>query len=328
MHAVIVAGGSGTRLRPLTDSTPKPMIEFMGQPYLLSLLRRLADAGCTRVDLLVGDQAAPFEPLREAAADLGLTVEIAAEEQPLDTAGAARRLLRGSGETSVIVCNGDILTDLDYAGLRRRHERSGAVCTLALTCVEDTSSFGVVVCDGAGRVRQFLEKPAPGMTTARTINAGTYVLNADAFEPFPGTGPLSFERDVFPGLLAAGLPLDGIVLDGHWQDLGTPQRFRDGHWAVLSRHCAWPWPPGLEQAGSGIALHRSATIGPGAQLEAPAIIGAGAEVGPEARVQDAVVMRGARIGAGAVVRAAILGPGSVIEPDAKVGPDAVVVAGG
>ena len=326
MRAVVLAGGGGTRLRPLTAATPKPMIEFMGQAYAVGLLRRLAAAGINHLDLLVGQRSEDFAELVAAGRDLDVDVQILTEDAPLDTAGAARRLLRGSGEQNVLICNGDVLTDLDYRDLSERHRISGALVTLALTRVHDTSSFGVIECDADDVVRRFIEKPPAGTTTADTINAGTYVLNAQAFDPFPGNGPLSFERTVFPGLLGAGAVLRGHASDAHWQDLGTPTRFRDGHRAVLEGRCDWPVAEGFARPGGALAIHQTATVDDRAKLEDPVIIGAGAHVGSEAHLNDVVVLRGAQIGPGASVRSAILGPSSVIPANAQIGPEAVVVA--
>ena len=326
MRAVVLAGGGGTRLRPLTNSVPKPMVEFMGQPYAIGLLRRLAAAGVERLDLLVGQRSDHFADLVAAGRAHGVEVTVLTEDRPLDTAGAARRLLRGCGETDVLVCNGDVLTDLDYADLVARHRASGALVTLALTRVEDTSSFGVIECDDDGGVRRFIEKPPPGTTSADTINAGTYVLDAAAFDPFPGDGPLSFERAVFPGLLEAGLPLRGVPSDAHWQDLGTPARFRDGHRAVLEGRCDWPLAEGMAPRPVGaVAVHASAVVGDGCKLEEPVTVGAHAHIGTGAHLHDTVVLRGARVGAGAVVHSAIIGPGAEVPPHTRLGPDAVVV---
>lgn len=327
MRAVILAGGGGTRLRPLTNATPKPMVEFMGQPYAVGLLRRLAAAGVDRMDLLVGRAGAAFDPLVAAGRPLGVDVTVLTEERPLDTAGAARRLLRDTGERDVLVCNGDQLTDLDYADLVARHRKASATATLALTRVTDTSSFGVIECTPDGTVQRFIEKPPPGTTTADTINAGTYVLNADAFAPFAGDGPLSFERDVFPGLLAAGALLHGEPYDCHWQDLGTPSRVLGGHRAVLAGDCRWPLPDGLDLRDD-IAVHRTAVVDATARLDAGTVIGAGARVGATATLRGTVVHAGASVGAGASLVDSIVGPGAVIAESSVVGPGAVLVAAG
>jgi mannose-1-phosphate guanylyltransferase len=325
MRAVVLAGGGGTRLRPLTNTTPKPLVEFMGQPYAVGLLRRLATAGVDHLDVLVGQRSDDYTDLITAGRDLGVQVAVLTEDQPLDTAGAARRLLRGSGERDVLVCNGDILTDLDYAALVACHRRHGAVATLSLTRVGDTSSFGVIECDD-GVVARFIEKPPPGTTDADTINAGTYVLDASAFDPFPEDGPLSFERAVFPGLLVAGALVCGEPSTAHWQDLGTPERYRAGHRAVLEGRCAWPVAAHLDLGAGAVAVSTSAVIAEDAKLEEPVTVGADVLVGAGAHLHDAVVLRGARIGEGAIVQSAIIGPGAVVAAGTQVGPDAIVVA--
>jgi mannose-1-phosphate guanylyltransferase len=301
------------------------MVEFMGHPYAVGLLRRLAAAGVDHLDMLVGQSSDDYTALVAAGRDLGVEVAVLTEDQPLDTAGAARRLLRGSGERDVLVCNGDVLTDLDYAALVADHQRQDVVATLALTRVSDTSSFGVIECQD-GAVQRFIEKPPPGRTDADTINAGTYVLDASAFDPFPGDGPLSFEREVFPGLLAARAPIRGVASSAHWQDLGTPVRYRAGHRAVLEGLCAWPIAEHLELGNGAVAVSTSAAIADDAELEEPVTIGAGVRVGVGAHLHDAVVLRGARIGDGAIVHSAIIGPGAVVRPGTQVGPEAIAVA--
>lgn len=324
MHAVILAGGKGTRLRPLTDTRPKPLLPFMGEPFAVGLLRRLAAAGCDRATFLVGADAAPWEGL---AID-GLPVEVVTEDTPLDTAGAARRLLRDAGaDGPVLVCNGDILTDLDFGELLAAHDAADATATLALTRVSDTASFGVVECGDDGRVRRFVEKPPPGTVDADTVNAGTYVLAADAFDAFPGDGPLSFERTVFPGLLDAGAVLVGMPSPAHWQDLGTPERYLAGHRAVLHGDCDWPPADGLQLVDGPSAVHATAAVDPAADVGVGVVIGPGCVVEAGARIADAVLHAGVSVGAEAQVRGAILARGAVVGAGAVVGPDAVLADG-
>ncbi|MEX2619007.1 MAG: NDP-sugar synthase [Egibacteraceae bacterium] len=322
MHAVILAGGKGTRLRPLTDTRPKPLLPFMGEPFAVGLLRRLAEVGCDRATFLVGADATPWRGLE---AD-GVDVTVVTEETPLDTAGAARRLLGAGADGPVLVCNGDILTDLDFAELLAAHEQADAAATLALTRVGDTTSFGVVVCDDDGVVRDFVEKPAPGTVDADTVNAGTYVLAPDVFAGFPGDGPLSFERAVFPGLLDAGARLLGVVSDAHWQDLGTPERYLAGHRAVLEGRCAWPLGAGLRLQGA-TGVHSSAQVDPTADVGPGVVVGPDCTVGPGARLADAVLHAGVAVGAEVQVRGAIVGPGARIGATAVVGPDVVLADG-
>ena len=324
MRAVILAGGKGTRLRPLTDTRPKPLLPFAGDPFAAGLLRRLGAVGCTHATFLVGQEGTPFAPLRALGAALGIAVDVVTEPQPLDTAGAARDLLAGSHDGPFVVCNGDILTDLDYGDLLAAHRAAGATATLALTRVEDTSAFGVVDVDADGRVRRFVEKPAPGTLAADTVNAGTYVLDASAFDFSPPEGPLSFERAVFPGLLDRGAVVLGVVSDAFWMDLGTPDRYLRGHRAVLTGRCDWPQGEGFDRDGS-VLVHRDARVAGDATLTdcvcvgPRALIAAGATVSGSAIFEDAVVGEGARltdsiVGEGAQIPAGADVSGAVVPP--------------
>jgi NDP-sugar pyrophosphorylase family protein len=326
MRAVILAGGKGTRLRPLTDTRPKPLVPFMGEPYAAGLLRRLAEVGVDRVSFLIAQDPEPFAALDLVARTLRMEVEALTEEVPLDTAGAARRLLREHDDGPVLVCNGDVLTDLDLGGLVATHVDAGARATIALTRVEDTSSFGVVVCDEARRVQRFVEKPAPGTIADDTVNAGTYVLSPGAFDGFPGDGPLSFERDVFPGLLEAGEVVLGYPDDAHWADLGTPQRYLDGTMAVLEGRCEWPPAPGMVATGTSAQAHAEAEV-EGADLGAGVVVGRGCVVAPGVRLTDTVLFDEVEVGPEAVLDGAIVGEGAVIGRGARLGPGTVVADG-
>ncbi|MGH3666032.1 MAG: sugar phosphate nucleotidyltransferase [Egibacteraceae bacterium] len=328
MHAVILAGGKGTRLRPLTDARPKPLVPFVGDPFAAGLLRRLVVAGCTGATFLVGRDAGPFAPLRTVGADLGIAVDVVAEPVPLDTAGAARDLLRGDGVPAgdpILVCNGDVLTDLDYAALIAAHQTAGAVATLALTRVDDPSSFGVIECDGT-RVERFVEKPPPGTAVANTVNAGTYALDASAFDGFSSSGPLSFERDVFPDLLAAGTVLSAYTSDAYWQDLGTLQRYLAGHAAVLDGRCSWPLSDAYERRSGSVLVHPRARVHATATLVRDVVVGPDARVGPAALLDTTAVFAGATVGAGAKVVDSVVDTGAAVAAGAQIGPQAVVAA--
>ena len=326
MHAVVLAGGKGTRLRPLTDTRPKPLLPFVGDPFAVGLLRRLTQAGVNAVTFLVGDDAAPWSGLRDAVD--GVRVRVVTEEVPLDTAGAARRLFHEGGvDGPVLVCNGDICTDVDLGAALAAHEAAGATATIVLTRVVDTSAFGVVVRDAAGLVERFVEKPPPGTIDENTVNAGTYILAPEAFAGLPGDGPLSFERKVFPGLVEAGRVVLGVDLPAYWQDLGTPARYLDGHRDVLEGRCAWPVGEGLETRAPGVLVHATAEVDPAGTLEAPVVVGAHARVGARAVVGDAVLHARAVVEAGATVRRSILGEGARI-PEGFVVPPGTVLGDG
>ncbi|MEX1177474.1 MAG: NDP-sugar synthase [Nitriliruptor sp.] len=360
-EACIVAGGAGTRLRPLTATTPKPLLPFCGVPFLAGVLERLAGVGVERVLLVVGADPSPFEVLRDGARELGIDLEAVPEPEPLDTAGGVRAALdRMSG--TFLVLNGDILTDVPLAPVIDAHRAAGAAATLVLTRVEDTSSFGVCVREG-DRITAFVEKPAPGELPGQdAVNAGTYVLEPEAlarFEP----GRLSFERDVFPGLVADGLHVEGYVSGAVWADLGTPGRYLAGHRLALGGALAWPPLEAVPDRGGGVRIADDVHLAPGTRLVGPLLlrpgvrVGAGARVGPHvvagdrtvigpgADVTDSVLAddvvidgdtsvagllagRGARVGSGTVLgRDVVLGDGVTLEPGSRV-PDGARIPGG
>jgi len=353
--ALIVAGGRGTRLLPLTTHLPKPMLAFCGAPFLAGLARRLGAAGIERVGLVVGADTAPFLPLVELLAPHGLEVSIVPEPTPLDTAGGVRAAVSGLDEP-VLVLNGDVLSDLDVRALCASHAATGATATIALTRVPDTATFGVCVLEG-DRITAFVEKPAPGTLPGHdTVNAGAYVLAAGALDRF-AEGSLSFERVVFPTLLADGERLTGYVHDGVWTDLGTPDRFLTGQRLVLDGAMAWPPLDDLADLGArdgrpahaGVLVGRDVRIAADVRLDPPVVlgdgvsIGSGAAVGPYvvaapgvsvgdgADVSESLLSDGAVVAQGAVLGEALLAPGARVAPGAHVsgpvaGPDPVPMA--
>lgn len=321
--AMIVAGGQGTRLRPLTLTTPKPLLPVCGLPFLSGVIRNLAAIGIERVLLVVGRDPSPFMVLRDDAAAVGVTVEAVPEPEPLDTAGGVRAALEHIRGT-FLVLNGDILTGLDLAHLIDAHRTSRAMATLALTRVEDTSAFGVCVLDGA-RIVGFVEKPAPGSLPGQdAVNAGTYVLEPETLARFPH-GRLSFEQQVFPTLVEDGEHVQGVVSDAVWADLGTPRRFLDGQRTVLDGEIEWPMPtptlagtddahrrtdievaPSVEIQGP-VSLLPGTTIAAGAVVGPHVVIGPDSSVGPATRIRDSLLLDGCVIGADVELDGALLG---------------------
>lgn len=338
--AMIVAGGRGTRLLPFTTSIPKPMLPFCGAPFLEGVGRRLAAQGVQRLLLVVGADPAPFDPLIAALSATGVRVEMVPEPTPLDTAGGVRRASLGLDEP-FFVLNGDILSDLDVTALASHHHAQGAAISLALTRVEDTSAYGVCVCEG-GRIIAFVEKPAPGTLPGQdAINAGTYLIEPGVLESFPD-GPLSFERTVFPELLVRGRVVGGLVTAGVWSDLGTPERLLDGQRIVLDGGSDWPVATELVERSPGVHVARSATIDPDARLVGPVRIGPGcavaamAQVGPHtvleadvdvasgAHVSGSLLASGVRVGAYAVLDRALVATGARIGEHARLAAHAVL----
>lgn len=329
--AMVVAGGRGTRLRPLTDGRPKPLLPLAGEPFLQGVVHRLAAVGVRRVFLVVGTDTAPFRVLEAPAAALGVEIVGVPEPRPLDTAGGVRAAIdRVDGPTFVL--NGDVLTDIDLAAMADHHARTGADVTISLTEVSDTSSYGVCVREGT-RIVDFVEKPAPGtLPGQRGVNAGTYLLRPDALDRFDH-GPLSFERTVFPGILADGGHVEGFAWDGVWADLGTPDRYRRGHRLVLSGAMDWPSLSAVAPDGEGVRVAPGARVDPGARLVGPCLVLAGAVVAADARIgPDVVVGRGGVVQRGAALRDSVLlddvEVGAGVEAEGLVaGAGAVVAAG-
>ncbi|MBW4716230.1 sugar phosphate nucleotidyltransferase [Saccharothrix obliqua] len=324
VEAVVLVGGRGTRLRPLTLSAPKPMLPTAGVPFLTHLLSRIREAGIRHVVLGTSYKAEVFQEHFGDGSALGLELEYVVEDVPLDTAGAIRNVAHKLRERDVMVFNGDILSGVDLRGVLATHRESAADVTLHLVKVEDPRRFGCVPTDAEGRVTAFLEKTENPPTDQ--INAGCYVFRREVVEGIPAGRPVSVERETFPGLLAAGARLQGHVDASYWLDLGTPAAFVRGS-ADLVRgvapSAALPAPageavvlPGARVAGDAVVTG-GATIGAGCTVAAGAVVdGAvlfdGAVVGEGARVERSVLGANALVQAGAVVADAVIGDNAVI----------------
>jgi len=307
VEAVVLVGGKGTRLRPLTLSAPKPMLPTAGVPFLTHLLSRIKAAGIDHVILGTSYQAEVFSEHFGDGAALGLELEYVVEDEPLGTGGAignVRHLLRGD---TAMIFNGDILTGCDLTGLLDEHRRSAADVTLHLTTVDDPKAFGCVPTDADGRVTAFLEKDPNPVTDQ--INAGTYVFSRAVVESIPSGRPVSVERETFPGLLAGGARVCGYLDTSYWRDLGKPADFVAGS-ADLVRGIA---PTAALPGAVGEAL-----VLPGAKVDPSAVLTGGCTVGRDcvieagAVIDGAVLFDGVRVGADATVRASIVGRDAVV----------------
>ena len=301
MKAVILVGGFGTRLRPLTLSVPKQMLPMGGVTMLQRVVEHLGGLGVEEVVLSLGYQPEVF--LREFPDGevAGVPVRYAVEPEPLDTGGAIAFAARAADiDSTFLALNGDVLTDLDVGELWRSHQGSGGAATIALTEVDDPSRYGVVPLDGDGRVEAFIEKPEPGTAPTHWINAGTYVLEPEVLDLVPPGARRSIEREIFPELVAQGR-LYGVQAASYWIDAGTPEAYLQAHLDLLD---------GLRGSFEP-AIHESARIDAGAIVKRSAI-GPGVIVASGAQVEDSVVMAGARISAGATVQRSIIGARSVV----------------
>lgn len=314
MQAIVLVGGEGTRLRPLTSDVPKPAVTLVDRPFLAYAIEWLAAHGVTEVVLACG-----FLPdvLREALRDeeqrAGVRITYVAEPEPLGTAGAIRFAADSLGDRlddRFFALNGDVLADLDLSALLRAHEERGASATIGLHPVEDSSAYGLVSCDGDGRVLEFTEKT--GKAVPGEINAGAYVLQRPVLDLIPPGQAVSIEREVFPRLIGEGLC--GLLLDGYWMDIGTPERYLQASWDILEGTVETrvkPTAPGLF-VGEGAEIDAEADVGP------RAVVAGGCRVERGATVSDSVLLDGCIVGRDALVRDSILAPGATVEPGAQL----------
>ncbi|MEU4799592.1 NDP-sugar synthase [Streptomyces sp. NPDC023327] len=332
-EAILLVGGKGTRLRPLTVHTPKPMVPAAGVPFLTHQLARARAAGVEHIVLATSYLAEVFEPYFGDGSALGLHIEYVTETEPLGTGGAIRnvasRLRSGPGEP-VLIFNGDILTGLDIRALVATHETSGADVSLHLTRVADPRAYGLVPTDTTGRVTAFLEKPqTPEEIVTDQINAGAYVFRRSVIDTIPEGRPVSVERETFPDLLSRGAHLQGMVDSTYWLDLGTPQAFVRGSADLVLGRAPSPAVPG--RRGESLVLP-TASVAPDAKLTGGTVIGENARVGEGARIRGSAVLAGAVVEPGAVITDSLVGvharvgaravlTGAVIGDGASVGAD-------
>jgi mannose-1-phosphate guanylyltransferase len=310
MRAVVLVGGFGTRLRPLTLSTPKQMLPVAGRPMIEDVLEHLSRHGVDEVVLSLGYKPDAFLAAYPDAACAGVRLVYAVEPEPLDTAGAIAFAARHAGiDERFVVVNGDVLTDLDLSALVAFHDRAGAEGTIALTKVDDPSQFGVVPTDADGRVLAFVEKPPRDEAPTDLINAGFYVLEAAFLERVPAGCRVNIERETFPAMVAEGT-LYARSDPAYWLDVGTPERLLQASLDVLAGVRASAPVEGALVCGAGAVDDGAVVI--------RSVVGDGAHVQAGARVEDSVLLPGAVVEAGAVVRRSIVGAGAVVAAGSSV----------
>ncbi len=339
MQAVILVGGLGTRLRPLTSNRPKPMIPLVNQSFIEQMLGNLRDQGITEAILAVQYLADQFRAALGDGSRLGMSVQIVEEPEPRGTAGAVKQvahLLKGT----TFVFNGDVLTDLDLQKMLAFHRAKSSKLTIALTPVEDPTSFGLVETNEDGRIRRFLEKPRADEVTTNMINAGTYILEPDVFQHVPADTFWMFERGLFPDMLRHGEPMYGYPDDSYWTDIGKPHTYLEVHHDILMGKVRYQFR-GTEMShrvwhGEGVQIDPSAQVkGPvvlgdgvvvqaGARITGPTVIGANCQIGPDAQIEGAVLWEGVHVQAGAIIERAVVGRGATIGPKAHVDDGAIL----
>jgi mannose-1-phosphate guanylyltransferase len=296
MRAVVLVGGFGTRLRPLTLTTPKPMLPVGHVPIIERLVDNLSKGGVTEVTLALGFKPEPFVEAFPSGECNGVALRYAVEPEPLDTAGAIRFAADFSGiDDTFVVANGDVLTDLDIAALIDFHRGKSAEATIHLIGVEDPSAFGVVATDEHGRVERFVEKPAPGTAPSNQINGGTYVLEPSVLQRIPARRKVSIERVVFPEVVAGGR-LYAMATDDYWIDAGNPALYLQANLDLLD---------GTRRHHPCVGVHRDADVDPTASVTG-SIVAATATIGAQATVTGSVLLPGAVIGDRAVVTNSVI----------------------
>ena len=331
--AVILVGGQGTRLQPLTFYLPKPMLPVLNRPFLEHTISYLKGYG-------VGDITLALSYLPEAIRDclgdgsrMGVSLNYAVEDDPLGTAGAVKNAERYLDSTFAVL-NGDIFTDLDITGMFAFHRSRGAKVTIALSWVDDPSAFGVVETDSDGRVKCFTEKPSPEHITSHWINAGTYIVEPEVLEHIPPNRRYMFERGLFPLLLELGEPVYGYPDSGYWLDMGTPEKYLRLNFDLLLNKVSSYLMPGLD--GKSLSCEKDVAISPsagvtgpvvigsgvridwGASVTGPVVIGAGCCLGEGAMVEQAVLWDGVNVGVGAMLKRCIVGAGCAIADGEQV----------
>lgn len=297
---MILAGGQGTRLRPLTLTRPKPVVPLLNRPFLAYQLALLRQHGVT--DVILACSYRP-EEVRAALGEAtgGVRLRYVVEQEPLGTGGGVRNAA-DLAHGIVFVLNGDVLTDADLTAMRHLHEARGASVTILLTRVSDPRAYGLVETEADGRLRRFREKPgADQPITTDTVNAGIYLLDAELLRRMPADRPVSIEREFFPTLIADGVPCFGWSSPAYWRDIGSPEAYRLAQMDLLAERVRTPLPPPGERRGGAWMAGRLRRA-PEARIEGPAVLG-----------EDVVLESGAHVGP-----AAVLGPGSRVGPRARV----------
>jgi mannose-1-phosphate guanylyltransferase len=335
MNAVILVGGGGTRLRPLTYGVPKALLPVLNRPLITHLLANLRRAGVDRVVFAANAAEKRIEAALGDGADLGLDISYSYEETPLGSGLAVKQAARAF-DRAFLVCNGDVITDLDIEALTERHRDEGATVSIALARVDDPSAYGVAELDGRDRITRFVEKPPRGEATSNWVNAGTWVFEPEVLDHIADERmDRSVEQLVFPALIAEGLIIQGYRSDAYWMDVGTADRYRQLHedllmgliptWLPLDlaegRPCLGEgtevWP--TANVSGRMLIGERCRIGGLAQVSGPGVIGDGCDVHEKAIVDRSILWSGVKIGAGAIVHNSIIGK------DCWIGDEAVVV---
>ncbi|HWG09683.1 MAG TPA: NDP-sugar synthase [Solirubrobacteraceae bacterium] len=338
MQAVILVGGEGTRLRPLTSTVPKPVVPLVDRPFISFMLEWLKQHGVDDVIMSCGFLATSVRNVLGDGSGLGIRLRFVEEPDPRGTAGALK-FAASMLDERFLMLNGDVLTDIDLSAQIAQHERTGAKATLALVPVADPSAYGLVHLEEDRSVRDFVEKPSPDAIDTNLISAGAYVLEREVLDLVAPERNVSIEREVWPQLIGKGL--FGFPAESYWLDIGTPERYLQGTFDIIEgnvrtavgERLGSDWlaiDPGAQTNGRVIppaVLERGVTVGEGAQVGSLVVLGEDVSVGAHATVERAVILKGAEIGEGATLRDCIVAAGCRIGARTTIGGGAVLGEG-
>jgi mannose-1-phosphate guanylyltransferase len=339
--AVVLVGGGGTRLRPLTYAVPKPLIPVLNRPLITHLIENLRRHGVEHIVLAASAGDRRIEAALGDGAQCGVALSYSYEAEPLGSGLAVKQAAKDFDE-AFFVCNGDVITNVDLTSMARRHRESGATMSIFLAPVEDPSSYGIADLDETGKITRFVEKPPPGRAPSNLGNAGTWLFEPEVLDQIPDEKmDGSIERLVMPTLIAEDRLVLGYPSDAYWMDVGTSERYLQLHCDLLSGRASGWSPEGLDikacmgedcqvaedaQVGARVITGRGCRIGGLASIVGPVILGDDCAIRERARIESSVLWSGARVGAGAIVRDSIIGEGCWIGDDAVV--ESAVLANG
>ncbi len=345
MKAIILVGGQATRLEPLTCNTPKALVPVLNTPFLEHVIRHLGRHQVKEIILAQGYLAQPIEGYLGDGSQFGVRLYYSNEDTPLGTGGALKNAEKYLDET-FLVLNGDIFTDLDITAMIGFHRARKARATIALTPVDDPTSYGLIETSAEGRVSRFLEKPAWSEVTTNMVNAGTYVLEPDVLAQIPPQTKVSIERETFPRLLDLGVPVYAYSSSAYWIDIGTPAKYLQLHRDLLSGKCQQYAPASGEEISIGentyvhptarikgpVVIGADCSIGSGVKLTGPVVIGDGSVILEDSVIEDSVIWRNARLGPRACLKKTVLADNCCLNADCSgeesVLGDNVIVASG
>jgi glucose-1-phosphate thymidylyltransferase long form len=343
MKAVIIAGGLGTRLRPLTYNTPKPIVPVANRPMVVHQIEHLAKHGIDEVIINLHYLSNEIKKILADGKEWGIKIRYSIEEEPLGTAGAVKNAGKFFDRQPMVVFNGDILTDINLSKLITFHREKKALVSIALTEVEDPTAFGLVQTDREGRVKSFIEKPSWEMVTTRHINAGIYIVDPRIFEQVPKNEPFSFERQLFPQLLQQREPVYGYLSDAYWIDIGNPDKYIEAHQAILRNEVAvkifGTRTDGKVWVGRDVLIQSSARLlGPSiigekvriwknTEIKDYVVLGDGVAVGENSSLERAIVWKGTKIGSHVRLSDCIIGRDCMIDDDVVISHKLVLADG-